>query len=67
MLLHQVTSEALEDREEDIEVTWNDHANDIPQGWKEIVKRCIEVDPNKRNLLLGLVKFWEEAEQQMSA
>lgn len=60
MLLQEVTQSDIEDLEE-VVVTWNEEANDIPSSWKTAVDRCLDPDPNKRIRLSELVRFWESA------
>ena len=57
MLLEQVTQSEVEDLDEVI-VSWSDMVKDIPQGWKDVVNRCLDPDPNERIGLSELVDFW---------
>ena len=57
MLLEQVTQSEVEDLDEVI-VSWSDMVIDIPQGWKDVVNRCLDPDPNQRIGLSELVDFW---------
>ena len=57
MLLEQVTQSEVEDLDEVI-VSWSDMVNDIPQGWKDVVNRCLDPDPNERIGMAELVDFW---------
>ena len=41
-------------------VIWDDETSDIPQKWKDIVSRCVELDPNKRIVLSEVLEFWEK-------
>ena len=57
MLLEQVTQSEVEDLDEVI-VSWSDKVKDIPQGWKDVVNRCLDPDPNERIGMSELVDFW---------
>jgi hypothetical protein len=63
MLLQQVSGEEIDDRSGETLVTWNKDAGDIPQRWKDIMQRCLGVDPNQRIRSEELVDFWEDAEK----
>lgn len=58
MLLQQVAQSEVEDLDEVI-VSWNEEASDIPEGWKVVVGSCLEPDPNRRIRLSELVEFWK--------
>ena len=58
MLLQQVAS--ICDIDGDSMVSWDENASDIPQHWKDLVSRCVEVDPNKRIGLSELTGFWKQ-------
>ncbi|MCJ1407364.1 hypothetical protein MMC19_001435 [Ptychographa xylographoides] len=60
MLLEQVAQSEVEDLDNVI-VFWSEAAKDIPDAWKKVVCRCLDIDPNKRITLLELVNFWEAA------
>lgn len=59
MLLQQVA--LISEVEESTIAIWDESASDIPQSWKTLVSRCVEVDPNKRIGLLELTSFWKQA------
>lgn len=59
MLLQQVASSS--EIEDSPIISWGKSASDIPQSWKVLVSRCVEVDPNKRLGLSELTRFWEQA------
>ena len=63
MLLEQVTQSEAEDLNEVI-VSWSDMVTDIPQGWKDLVHRCLDPDPNERIGLSALVDFWASSTVQ---
>lgn len=56
MLLQQIS-----EVEENTITIWDESASDIPQSWKTLVSRCVEVDPNKRIGLSELTSFWKQA------
>ena len=58
MLLEQVAQSEVEDLDEVI-VSWSEVAKNVPDDWKTIVSRCLDIDPNKRIELSELVSFWE--------
>lgn len=60
MLLQEVTQSDVEDLEE-VVVTWNEEADDIPDSWTTVVGRWLDPDPNQRIRLSELVKFWQSA------
>ena len=57
MLLEQVTLSEVEELDK-VVVSWSDMAKDIPEDWKSVVSRCLNLDPNERIGLLELVDFW---------
>ena len=59
MLLQQV--EQGDNDDPAVAMYWDDKAYDIPEEWKGIVGRCLEIDPQKRITLLELATFWEAA------
>lgn len=63
MLLEQVTRTELEDLNENV-VSWSDMAKDIPEGWKGVVSRCLDPDPNQRIGLLELVDYWATVQRK---
>ena len=58
ILLNRVAQSELEDSDEVI-ISWNDAAEDVPNEWKDIVGRCLDPDPNARIGLRQLVDFWK--------
>ncbi|KAL2760409.1 hypothetical protein ACRALDRAFT_1059775 [Sodiomyces alcalophilus JCM 7366] len=38
---------------------WTNRSNDVPDKWKAMANRCLELDPNRRPELDELVDFWE--------
>jgi serine/threonine protein kinase len=63
MLLQQVAS--IDETEEVSWISWDETTSDIPQSWKEIIARCVDLDPNKRIGLVELTRFWEEARREL--
>lgn len=63
MVLEQVAQSEVEDLDEVI-MSWSEAANDIPDDWKAIVRRCVDSNPNKRVGLSELVNFWEARKSQ---
>lgn len=58
MVLEQVAQSEVEDLNEFV-MSWSKAANDIPDDWKAIVRRCVDSNPNQRVGLSELVNFWE--------
>ncbi|KAL8983335.1 MAG: hypothetical protein Q9205_002399 [Flavoplaca limonia] len=58
MLLNGVAQSELEDSDE-VVMSWNDAAEEVPNEWKGIVGRCLDPDPNARIGLRQLVDFWK--------
>lgn len=63
MLLEQVTQNEVEELDK-VVVSWSDMANDIPEGWKSVVSRCLHPDPNERIGLSELVDFWATVQRK---
>jgi serine/threonine protein kinase len=60
LILEQVsTGYGGEDYSSEV-VQWSEWSEDIPQSWKDIVDRCIKVDPNARIRMEDLCRFWED-------
>ncbi|KAM0328665.1 hypothetical protein ACHAQA_005077 [Verticillium albo-atrum] len=38
---------------------WTDRSADVPQGWKDMINQCQELNPNDRPELDEVVKYWE--------
>lgn len=60
MLLQQVTQSDVEDLDE-VVVSWDEEASDLPEDWKAVVGSCLDPGPNRRIRLSELVGFWENA------
>ncbi|KAH0495056.1 hypothetical protein TgHK011_008628 [Trichoderma gracile] len=61
MLLQQVLQDDIQHLSpEELQVSWDGDAADIPDAWKAVVMQCLEEDPPARLQLVDLVKFWEQ-------
>ncbi|CAG8972765.1 hypothetical protein HYALB_00006857 [Hymenoscyphus albidus] len=60
MLLEQTDMDIFDDGEstEEVVVDWKS-PGDIPESWKGIVRRCLEIQPNDRIGITELVTFWD--------
>ncbi|KAL9014417.1 MAG: hypothetical protein Q9173_000938 [Seirophora scorigena] len=58
MLMDEVTEQEIEECDE-IVFSWSDYTDDNPEGWKDVVNRCLAPDPNDRIGLKELVDFWK--------
>ena len=65
MVLEQVAQSEVEDLDEII-MAWSKAANDIPDDWKTIVRRCADSNPNKRVGLWELESFWRQENANIS-
>lgn len=63
LLLHQLASN--DEVDDPTQINWSATTSDIPQSWKTLIERCVEVDPNKRIGLLQLTRFWEKARGEL--
>lgn len=58
MLLNRVPQSGLEDCDE-VVMSWNDAADEVPDDWEGVVGRCLDPDPNARIDLRQLLDFWK--------
>ena len=63
MLLQQVAS--IDEIEDATRISWDETSSDIPQSWKALISRCVELNPNKRIAMSELTRFWEEARREL--
>ncbi|MCJ1460776.1 hypothetical protein MMC28_011158 [Mycoblastus sanguinarius] len=64
ILLQEIKAEDLEEPE-DLVVSWNEEAEDIPKEWRAVIWRCLDPNPNWRIGLVELTLFWERVKDDL--